>query len=66
MYIVSIRIKNKRLGGHKMKKNNWYVANDKGDLMGHDLSEEHSRLLAGQMQEDEPDAGWEALCPDEE
>jgi hypothetical protein len=49
-----------------MKKNNWYVANDKGDLMGHDLSEEHSRLLAGQMQEDEPDAGWEALCPDEE
>lgn len=30
--------------------NNWYVANYKGDVIGHDLSEEKAKLLAAEMQ----------------
>ena len=46
-------------------KNNWFVANDNGEVIGHDLSETKAKLLASEMQAKEPDAGWEALNDDE-
>lgn len=45
---------------------NWFVANDNGDVAGHDLSEMKAKLMASELQHDEPDAGWEALCGDDE
>ena len=48
------------------KKNNWFVANDNGDVIGHDMEETKAKALAEQMQEKEPDAGWEALSDDDE
>jgi hypothetical protein len=46
----------------KMKTEmNWFVANDKGELIGHDMSEAEAKALAEEMKEQEPDAGWEAL-----
>ena len=41
--------------------NTWFVANDNGDIIGHDMSETSAKLLASEMQEKEPDAGWEAF-----
>lgn len=46
-------------------KNNWFVANVDGELIGHDMSEGSAKALAAEMQEQEPDAGWEALSGDE-
>lgn len=47
-------------------KNNWFVANNNGELVGHDLSETHAKILAEEMAAKEPNAGWEAMCGDEE
>ena len=48
------------------KKRNWFVANDKGEIIGHDLSEQHAKLLAAEMNDKEPGEGWEALSSDED
>ncbi len=48
-----------------VKMNNWFVANDEGEIIGHDMSEAKAKALAEEMQEKEPDAGWEALSGDE-
>lgn len=44
-----------------MEKKNWYVANDDGEIIGHDMSEVSAKLLASEMRADDPDANWEAL-----
>jgi hypothetical protein len=54
------------LKGNKNMKNNWFVANDNGDVAGHDLSKERAEALAEQMQKEEPEANWEALSSDED
>jgi hypothetical protein len=41
--------------------NNWFVTNYKGNLIGHDLSESHAKILASEMQDKEPDQEWEAM-----
>ena len=46
-------------------KKNWYVANDKGDLAGHDMDEYSAKNLEKDLREDEPKANWEALCEDD-
>lgn len=55
-----------KTGVNKMNEKNWFVANDNGDLMGHDMSEADAKALASEMQEQEPEAGWEALSGSEE
>ena len=40
---------------------NWCVANYKGEIIGHDMSESKAKLLAEEMHEKEPDMEWEAL-----
>ena len=44
-----------------MENKTWFVANDNGDVIGHDMEEVKARTLAEEMNEKEPDAGWEAL-----
>lgn len=39
----------------------WFVANDSGEIAGHDMSEISAQDLASRLQAEEPDAGWEAL-----
>ena len=46
--------------------NNWFVANDDGDIIGHDMGESEAKNLAAEMQEKEPSAEWEALNSDED
>lgn len=41
-------------------------ANDDGDIIGHDMCEAKAKALAAEMQEKEPDAGWEAMNGDDE
>lgn len=41
--------------------NSWYVVNDDGCIIGHDLSEIKAKLLSSEMQFKEPFAGWEAF-----
>ena len=41
-------------------------ANDDGDIIGHDMGEAKAKALAKEMQEKEPDAGWEAMNGDDE
>lgn len=55
-----------KTGVNMMNENKWFVANDDGELIGHDMSEIAAKSLASEMQEKEPDAGWEALCGDDE
>jgi len=43
------------------KMKTWFVANDNGDIIGHDMEEAKAKALAEEMNEKEPDAGWEAL-----
>lgn len=50
---------------NKMEKRNWFVANDNGDLIGHDMCKADAITLAEEMQEKEPDAGWEAMEDDD-
>ena len=47
-------------------ENKWFVANDNGDIIGHDMSETSAKLLASEMQTKEPEAGWEAMNGDDE
>lgn len=54
------------IGVKNMEKKNWFVANDNGDIVGHDMSEMKAKDLASQLQEKEPNEGWEALNSDEE
>ena len=49
----------------KTREKKWFVANDNGDIIGHDMSETSSKLLASEMQAKEPEAGWEAMNDDE-
>ena len=35
--------------------NTWFVANDNGDIIGHDLSKAHAMVLALTMNDEEPD-----------
>lgn len=44
----------------------WFVANDNGDVAGHDMDEAKAKDLASQLNEKEPEAGWEALNPEED
>ena len=55
-----------KTGVNKMNKNKWFVANDDGDIIGHDMCEAKAKALAAEMQEKEPDAGWEAMNGDDE
>ena len=41
--------------------NTWFVADDNGHIIGHDMSEGKARDIASYMAEIEPDEGWEAL-----
>ena len=50
----------------KTTENKWFVANDNGDIIGHDMSETAAKLLASEMQAKEPEAGWEAMNGDNE
>ena len=43
------------------KTKNWFVANNDGKVVGHDLRKTTAKLLAEMMQEKEPTEGWEAL-----
>ena len=64
-------------GGTKMKKirtfntmeqakayHNWFVANDNGDIAGHDMDEARARSLADILNTEDSDANWEALGGD--
>lgn len=55
-----------KTGVNKMNENKWFVANDNGDIIGHDMGEAKAKALAAEMQEQEPDAGWEAMNGDGE
>ena len=44
------------------ERRNWFVANDKGDIIGHDMTEVKAKALAEEMKEKEPEEGWEALA----
>ena len=50
-----------KTGVNKMNENKWFVANDDGDIIGHDMCEAKAKALAAEMQEKEPDASWEAM-----
>ena len=50
-----------KTGVNKMNEKKWSVANDNGELIGHDMGEAKAKALAAEMQEKEPDAGWEAM-----
>ena len=39
----------------------WFVANDNGDVIGHDMSKAEAEALASRLQSEEPEANWEAL-----
>ena len=55
-----------KTGVNKMNENKLFVANDDGDIIGHDMYEANTKALAAEMQEKEPDAGWEAMNGDDE
>ena len=55
-----------KTGVNKMNEHKWFVANDNGDIIGHDMGEAKAKALAAEMQEKEPDAGWEAMNGDGE
>lgn len=44
----------------------WFVANDNGEIIAHDLDEAKAKAIAEEMREKEPNAGWEALNGDDE
>lgn len=45
----------------KTEQKNWCVANYRGELIGHDMTEQEAKRLAAEMQEKEPDQEWEAV-----
>ena len=44
----------------------YFVANDDGDIIGHDMCEAKAKALAAEMQEKEPDASREAMNGEDE
>ena len=42
-------------------ENKWFVANDDGDIIGHDMTQKEAEILAQEMQEKDPASNWEAL-----
>lgn len=44
-----------------MEKRIYFVANDNGEIAGHDLSLASAEDVLKEMQEREPNAGWEIL-----
>ena len=60
LYIVIIEQGN-TCKERNMENKTWFVANDNGDVIGHDMEEVKAKALAEEMNEKEPDAGWEAL-----
>ena len=54
-----------KTGVNKMNEK-WFVANDNGELIGPAMCEAKAKALAAEMQEKEPDAGWEAMNGDDE
>lgn len=56
---------NGKKGGWKKgvpRKKNWFVANNEGEVVGHDMDKTHAEALAEEMNAKEPDAEWEAMC----
>lgn len=54
---------NAKKGGWKKgvpRKKNWFVANNEGEVVGHDMDKAHAEALAKEMSAKEPDAEWEA------
>jgi len=49
---------------NNVKTRNWFVADSRGNLAGHDLDEETARQCERQMKEEEPEAEWEAMQAD--
>jgi DNA-binding transcriptional regulator YiaG len=49
-----------------MENKTWFVANNAGDLAGHDMEQKSAESCAARMAEQEPDAGWEALSEDDD
>lgn len=45
--------------------NKWFVVNDYGEVAAHDIGEIKAKTIASVMQEEDPDAGWEAINGDE-
>lgn len=39
----------------------YFVANDNGDIIAHDIDKTKAEIIASEMAEKEPNAGWEAL-----
>lgn len=44
-----------------MSDYSWYVANCNGILVGHDMSEANAKILADEMDDNEPGMEWAAL-----
>jgi hypothetical protein len=44
----------------------YFVANDNGDVAGHDMDLATAEQCLAEMQRKEPDAGWEILDSEEE
>lgn len=44
--------------------NNYFVANDNGEIAGHDMDCITAQQCLAEMLEKEPNAGWEILCTD--
>jgi hypothetical protein len=44
-----------------MNNRNWSVINNKGNVAGHDMDEITARNCESIMQEQEPEAEWEAI-----
>ena len=44
-----------------MNEHKWFVENDNGDIIGHDMGEAKAKALVAEMQEKELDASWEAM-----
>ncbi len=45
----------------KKEDRSWFVANDRGQIAGHDLTKEKAQDLAEKLKEKEPSVGWEAM-----
>lgn len=45
----------------KMEKRNYYVANDNGDLAGHDLDYATAQTVLEEAELENPGEGWEIL-----
>lgn len=48
-----------------MLERKYFVANDNGEIAGHDLDMAHAEQVLAEMQEREPRAGWEILSDED-